>query len=116
MVDLFDTGGAFENACMRHLNMIRQSGRTTHLVLRANDGDIIVCPDRHVATYVQNLAREHLKDITTDVLEPSSYEGLGNKNGRVLLEHTWSERYYLNAIRRAKVNLERFKCQNDSIK
>jgi hypothetical protein len=90
----------------------RQTGRTSRLIERVKDGDQIVAPSAEVARYIERRLREYGKNnIKVFSVSPSemplNFVGTAH-HGRTFFEHSWVERFFINAIDQAEKQLESY--------
>ena len=114
-MDHFGIGAAIKGAARIYMQSARRTGRTTSLVESAKDGDRIGFADSHEAARVQRLFRERGVDVECIVIDPRQPERILNKGtsqGRTLFDHAWVEQYYLAAIERAAVEIDRLEQQS----
>lgn len=101
-MDFFGIGAAIRGAALVYLNSARRTGRTTTMLERTRDGDVLVFATREHARTVEQLLKERGINAKCCVVPPDDRSRLpdkvGGTSGRVIFDHVWCERYYLDAI------------------
>lgn len=92
-----------------YMLLARQTGRTTLMINRVNDGDQIIFADRKEAERVRNLLKQIGKKVACHTIPPTKahfvVEYKYNK-GKTFFDHTWIEQYYLDCINRSEQYLD----------
>ena len=103
-MDLFGIGEAMKALVIVYYNTARQTGRTTHMLKYLKDGDRICFADRREADRVRRICKDLSLDVKCIVINPSKLHGLHNlprSTGRTIFDHSWVERFYIDAISHA---------------
>jgi hypothetical protein len=92
----------------------RRSGRTTRMIERAQDGDLIVCATECERRRLQRLLRDAGKPGVRVIHvgegeSPVSRLG-GRRQGRAFFDHEWTRRHFVAALRNAESDLEHWQC------
>ena len=113
-MDHFGIGAAVDGAVQIYLQSARRTGRTTSLVESVKDGDRIIFADSREADRVKRLCLERGIEVDCIVIDPRNPERLfehGTPQGRAVFDHSWVEQYYLEAVSRAKSDIDHFERQ-----
>ena len=113
-MDHFGIGAAMQGMAQLYFQLARSTGRTTSLVESVKDGDRIVFADNKEAERVHRLCLERGVKVECIVVEPKMPERVferGTSQGRTIFDHSWVERYYLEAIERARQGIDHFERQ-----
>lgn len=102
-MDHYGIGNALMGAARIYFQTARQTGRTTSLLQSLKDGDRIATNlPQEAARLRRELAHRGLKVevIVLDTAHPDPTR-FGTPQGRTLLDHTWVEQFYVQALQRA---------------
>ena len=102
MMDFFGIGNSVKSLLNTHFSTLRRTGRTTNLVKSLKDGDRVVFTNENEAKRVKNIAKEKGLTINTLVVNPRESSILSTmQKHRTILDHSWVEEYYSQAIKKA---------------
>lgn len=110
-MDAFGIGNGVQGAVNIYCQSARRTGRTTALVESLKDGDRVVFTDRREADRVKHLCKELGVAIDTMVVEttdPSRLFDKGTPTGRTVFDHSWVEKFYMEAIASAQKQIDHF--------
>ena len=108
-MDHFGIGAAMQGMAMMYFRSARQTGRTTSLVESVKDGDRIIFADSREAERVRRKLLERglrVECVVVDTQTPGRVFERGTPEGRTLFDHGWVERFYLDAIDRARRDID----------
>lgn len=104
ITDFFGIGNAIRGAIRVYRSSARATGRTISLVNVLRDGDRVIFTNEREARRVESLARERGVKLSWVVVDPRKSNDIfrsGVSKGRTILDHSWVEEFYENAIERA---------------
>lgn len=107
-MDFFGIGAAVRGAVHIYFQSARGTGRTSTLVESLKDGDRVVFTNQAEARRVERLLRDRgveAECIVVSMREPGAIFKRGTSQGRTILDHTWVEQFYLNALEDAQRHL-----------
>ena len=110
-MDHFGIGAAISGAANIYFRSARGTGRTLSMVESVRDGDRIVFTNMTEARRVKRMLEERGKKVECIVSDPAYLGDLFGRvrkpiKGRTILDHSWVEHFYLNAIARAQIDLD----------
>lgn len=96
----------------------RGSGRTSNMLKLVEDGDTIVFSNMQEANRIKYILLTMKKDVTTIVCSPKKLDELfnrlyGRNTGKIIFDHEWLEKYYINTFENASSMLSRFQKELD---
>lgn len=113
-MDIFGIEQAMKGMALTYFQSSRRTGRTVAMIESLKDGDCVCFADHREAKRVRTMCKERGFDIETEVIDPRNpgriFDG-GSKKGRYLFDHSWVERYYMNAIEKASLDISHFQEQ-----
>jgi len=109
-MDHFGIGSAVKGSVRIYFQSARRTGRTTSLIESVKNGDRIYFSNRQEADRVKRLLRDReisAECVVVDPADPHSAYRVGTPSGRSVFDHTWVEQFYLDAIERCRVEIDR---------
>ena len=114
-MDFFGIGHAIKSAAQIYFTTSRATGRTLSLVESVKDGDRIWFSSSKEARRVEALIKErniNVECFACSPVKPYKIFERGTAQGRSILDHSWVEEFYLNAL--DKVNNELSQLEKDT--
>ena len=111
-MDIFGIGSAIKAAVGMYQIMARQSGRTITMINSLKPGDRIIFTNDKESKRVKRLCKDRdINDIRFEVSStknPHSLFDRGSSQGRTILDHSWVEQFYKEAIEAAERDIDYF--------
>jgi len=112
IMDFFGIGQAMKGMTTVYFQSSRRTGRTVSMVESLKDGDRVCFADSREAERVSKMLRErNIENVECIVISPDDPYKLrerGTSQGRTIFDHTWVERFYLNAIATSEKDIDLF--------
>lgn len=108
-MDHFGIGSAIAGAVAIYLRASRGTGRTTSLIESVKDGDRVVFLSALEADRFKRMCKERGVEVDCIVVDPKEAHIIftrGTSQGRTILDHSWVENFYSNAIEKAQKEID----------
>lgn len=112
-MDKYGIGQALKGFAYNYFQSARRSGRTTALLERLKDDDMVVFCTAKEASRVRRSCAERGVEIRTVVVDPGDPSQIYSYHGPVVFDHTWVEQFYLAELERIGKFIERTERRND---
>lgn len=103
-MDIFNIGYHLLEVMYNYYNSARATGRTTYLLNKVKNGDVVIFVDLMQANYFEKLAKSKGIDIICRIIDPDDYPSVEFQNklrsvrskGNTYFDHVWIEKFYKN--------------------
>ena len=109
-MDQYAIGLGVKNSALIFFETTRRTGRTTRMVDNLKTGDRVIFASSQEAHRVKKICWKKGIEIKTRVIDPREHDSWHIeqllRNGRYVLDHSWVEMYYINAIDKAQRDID----------
>lgn len=112
-MDFFGIEAGVRAALGMYFAASRATDRSTTLLSSLKDGDRVIFASEQERRRFAGMARDRELKIDCVVIDPKAYvdeaiHRLGTSRGRTIFDHSWIEIYYIDALRSASQDIDRF--------
>lgn len=105
-MDMFNIGLELLEAMDDYYNSARGTGRTTYLLNKVKNDDVVIFVDLMQANYFEKLAKSKGIDVVCRVIDSNDYPSVEFQNklrsirskGNTYFDHVWFEKFYKQSM------------------